>query len=81
MTSPTTKPDPATSTDTQPDPARARELAQVYSLLCNRARGSGLVIYRGFTPMEGTGDLLGVADVQVGDQRGPIAVRLEAARP
>jgi hypothetical protein len=29
--------------------------------------------------MEGTGDLLGVADVQVGDQRGLVAVRLEGS--
>jgi hypothetical protein len=72
-------PNPTTGTDTQPDPDRARALAQVYTLLCNRARGSGLVIYRGFTPMEGTGDLVGVADVQVGNQRGLVAVRLEGS--
>jgi hypothetical protein len=56
-------------------PVRARALAKVYDLLLRRARGDGIVAFRGVIPVEGPNGLVGVADVQVGDERGLIAVR------
>lgn len=60
----------------QSDPARARALSRIYSLLVSRARGSGLVIYRGCTLVE-SDDLVGVLDTAIGGERGPVAVWCE----